>query len=57
MHALEVIGWRHPDGLTRQRARYLYLDMVANLHLEPESRDRMIERLSEDRIATGTVVS
>lgn len=57
MHALEVIGYRHPDGPVMYRARNLYDAMVANLHLVPEPKNRMIERLGEDRIATGTVVS
>lgn len=57
MHALEVIGYRHPNPTTGEIARGLYRSMVRNLHLEPESFERMVERLSEDRIATGTVVS
>lgn len=57
MHALEVIGYRHPDNRTEQTARYLYRAMVKNLHLMPEPRALMIERLSEDRIASGEVVS
>lgn len=57
MHALEVVGYRHPDGNIGSVAFELYWRMVLNLHLNAESRDQMIERLSEDRIATGTVVS
>lgn len=57
MHALEVITHRHPDGSVAGVAGALYGMMVFGLHLEPESRERMIERLSEDRIATDTVVS
>lgn len=57
MHALEVIGYRHPGETTAEIARALYRAMVRNLHLEVESKERMIERLSEDRIASGTVVS
>jgi hypothetical protein len=57
MHALEVIGYRHPLAIVSNVAYDLYLAMGRNLHLEAESRDRMIERLSEDRISTGTVVS
>jgi hypothetical protein len=57
MHALEVIGYRHPDPNFSGPAWVAYRAFVRGLHLEPESRERMIERLSEDRIATGTVVS
>lgn len=57
MHCFEVVAYRHPVGLTATIAEQIYLRLVSNLHLNPESRDAMIERLSEDRIATGTVVS
>lgn len=57
MHALEVIGWRHPDRGTANLALGLYVAMATGLHLRPETRDRMIERLSEDRIASGEIVS
>ena len=57
MHALEVIGYRHPHTPTASVARHYYQVMVKSLHLNIETRDEMIERLSEDRIASGTVVS
>ena len=57
MHALEVIGYRHPDVITGVLARNLYEDMVHSLHLNLEHREQMVERLSEDRILTGKVVS
>ena len=57
MHALEVVGNRHPDVNIGMRALTLYHAMVRNLHLRVESVDEMTKRLSEDRIATGTVVS
>jgi hypothetical protein len=57
MHALEVIGYRCPHGETAATARQLYGRMVRNLHLNPETCDQMAERLSEDRIASGEVVS
>lgn len=57
MHSLEVIAYRNPNELTACRARDLYLTMVHNLHLQPESRERFEERLSEDRIKARTVVS
>ncbi len=57
MHALEVVAYRHPAGEVRSRAYDLYRAMVHNLHLRVEDKGTMIERLSEDRIATGSVVS
>lgn len=36
MHALQVVGWRHPSTLVRKRAIELYQDMVSLMHLEPE---------------------
>lgn len=57
MHAAEVIGYRHPDGMIAQRWFNIYREMVHGLHLNPEGKQQMIERLSEDRVATGTVVS
>jgi len=57
MHALEVIGYRHPDIHTRYKAHKLYRSMVDNLHLPHEQLEQMEKRLSEDRISAGTVVS
>lgn len=57
MHALEVIAHRHPDQMVQAEAYALYFQMVRSLHLNVEWRDEMIERLSEDRITTNTVVS
>lgn len=57
MHAYEVVGYRHPDTAERSKALKVYLKIVRELHLEPEPRLLMIDRLSEDRIATGNVVS
>lgn len=57
MHGLEVIGYRHPNAGIRELAHGLYCKMVHNLHLNIETKEQMIKRLSEDRIQTGTVVS
>lgn len=57
MHALEVIGYRHPSMWVREEVQRLYGQMVHSLHLVVETRSQMITRLSEDRIATDTVVS
>lgn len=57
MHALEVIGYKHPNPRLAHAAQQLYISMVLNLHLNIESQDEMNERLTEDRIAKDTVVS
>lgn len=65
MHALEVIGFYAPHERTDHRqdnckaceALHLYHAMVSNLHLNPESRMQCYTRLTEDRIASGTIVS
>lgn len=57
MHAIEVIAYRHPNLWVSEQAFTLYAEMVHTLHLNEETQERMIERLSEDRIATSTVVS
>jgi hypothetical protein len=57
MHCFEVVAYRSPNEDAATHAQEVYLRLVRNLHLNPESRDEMIERLSEDRIALGTVVS
>lgn len=57
MHALEVVAYRHPDRHVAGRALLLYTAMVENMHLNVETPDEFAERLSEDRIVKGTVVS
>lgn len=57
MHALEIIGYHHPDPAIRLTGWALYVRMVRNLHLNYESKIQLEERLTEDRIANNTVVS
>lgn len=57
MHALEVIAWRHPNLAVSAIAADLYNKMVHNLHLNIETFPQFVERLSEDRMASGKVVS
>ena len=57
MHSLEIIGHHHPDSITRMTAYGLYLVMVQSLHLNPETEKQLSNRLTEDRIAKGEVVS
>lgn len=57
MHAYEVVAYRCPDEERRNTADSIYGRLVSGLHLYPESKDQMVKRLSEDRIANNTVVS
>lgn len=57
MHALEIIGYRHPHNETQMKARRCYIKMVENLHLNIETIEQMRRRLGEDRIALQNVVS
>lgn len=57
MHAYEIVGYEHPERVTRAICYNIYYKLVENLHLRPESRETMQRRLTEDRIRAGTVVS
>lgn len=57
MHAFEVVAYRHPRRFEAERCSFIYHKFVTNLHLNPESREAFIERMTEDRIANNTVVS
>ncbi len=57
MHASEVIGWRHPDPFIGGAFLIVYRKIVYSLHLVPEDFLDFEARLSEDRIASGEIVS
>jgi hypothetical protein len=57
MHSLEIVAYRNPDSKLAAKALELYTSMAHNMHINVESRDEMINRLSEDRIKNNTVVS
>lgn len=57
MHALEVIGYCHPNSVTAGLAANMYYSMVHNMHLQIETKPQMVKRLTEDRFEAGTVVS
>ena len=57
MHALEVVGYHHCDEKVRETALRLYFKMVKTLHLNPETKEQHFDRLTEDRMVMGTVVS
>jgi len=57
MHALEIVGYYHPDPAIAAMAANLYIKMVKNMHLNVETKEQQWTRLTEDRIAKGEVVS
>lgn len=57
MHCFEVVGYCHPDERVATLAEQIYLRLVRNLHLYPETKEQMFERLTEDRLVNDTVVS
>ena len=57
MHSLEIIGYHHPSNDVRIVAFGLYAKMVHGLHLNVETEGQQQDRLTEERIASGQVVS
>lgn len=57
LHAIEVIAGHHPQPDVRFVYWRRYRALVNKLHLNPESREEMTARLTEDRVAKGTVES
>lgn len=57
MHSFEVVAYLSPFADQRAAALNIYNRLARNFHLNPETHDQMLERLTEDRIASGEVVS
>ena len=57
MHAIEVLGYRHPDMPTRLQWHRVYEMLCHSLHVPCEPFEVFVARMSEDRIASGEVVS
>ncbi len=57
MHCFEVIGYYHPVTLIAAKAITVYIRMVNNLHLQIETKEQLVARLTEDRIANNTVAT
>lgn len=47
MHGAQIIGYKHPHALFRQRWRSFYERACTDLHLTPETADEMDNRLSD----------
>lgn len=57
MHSAEVIGYRHPNRIVRETWYAIYAKLARSMHLNPETFEQFEERLSEDRLVTGEIVS
>lgn len=49
MHAVEIIGYKHPDKRIRNWWHDFYIRMVHMLHLFPETEEQLDRRLGDNR--------
>lgn len=49
MHASEILGYHHPDEKIRNWWHKTYLRFVNDMHLNPETKEELDRRLSDDR--------
>lgn len=47
MHAAEIIGYKHPDPVIRDWWHWLYLELVMDMHLSPETEAELDYRLGD----------
>jgi hypothetical protein len=60
MHAVEILGYKHPDLLTRDWWHGVYVRLVHDMHLWPETEEQLDARLSDSRegwLARGDVAT
>lgn len=49
LHAAEILGYKHPDAVTRDWWNYTYLRLVHDMHLWPETEEQLDRRLGDCR--------
>lgn len=49
MHAVEILGYKHPDHKIRLWWGHVYLRLVNDMHLHPETVAELNERLGDSR--------
>jgi hypothetical protein len=49
MHAVEILGYKHPDAVIREFWHRLYLRLAHDFHLWPETEAQLDERLGDTR--------
>lgn len=50
MHAVEILGYKHPQRHIRDWWHRVYVRLVDALHLHPETCEQMDKRLGDDRM-------
>jgi hypothetical protein len=50
IHAVEIVGYKHPNPRVRGWWRVAYLRLVHDMHLYPESLEQLDRRLSDTRV-------
>ena len=48
IHAAEIIGYMHPNLRIRRFWNLLYLRFVTSFHMNPETKEQMMERLGDN---------
>lgn len=49
MHAIEILGYKHPDAVIRDWWHGVYLRLVHDMHLWPETEEQLDARLGDSR--------
>lgn len=49
MHGAEILGYFHPDETNRKWWNKFYNTLVNDMHLQPETKEEITRRLSDDR--------
>ena len=54
-HACEVIGLFNPESHYQTFFQEVYRALCKKMHMNPETKEQLLDRMTEDRIAKGTV--
>ncbi|WP_382155343.1 hypothetical protein [Hydrogenophaga sp. ANAO-22] len=49
MHAVEIVGYKHPDHSVRHFWHGVYVRLVHDMHVWPETEEQLDERLGDSR--------
>lgn len=49
LHAVEIVGYKHPDDNIADWWREVYMRLVHDMHLWPETREQLDQRLGDSR--------
>ena len=53
LHAIEIIGYHHPDNIISEAFSNLYRLFCRKMHIQPETKDYLDHRLNLDETAFG----